>query len=76
MHERMHEVTNMRNNNTSVDAVRNEYYWLISQRDMCCLRESNGIIVLDYDQDKMNKRIHELGHCLYDLTDGEEGFKN
>ena len=61
---------------TSVDAIKMEYYWLISQRDICCSLECNGIIVLDYNRDKMNKRIQELGHCLYDLTYGEEGFKN
>jgi len=66
----------MCNNNTSVDAIRMEYYWLISQRDTYCSLECNGIIVLDYDYDKMKKRIQELGHCLYDLTYSKEGFKN
>lgn len=61
---------------TSVDEIRREYYWLISQRDIRGLLECNGVVVLDYDHDKINKRIRELGHCLYDLTCGEEGFKN
>lgn len=59
----------------SVDAIKREFYWLISQRDMCCELQGNGIIVPDYDQDKMKNRIQELGNRLYDLTNGEEGFK-
>lgn len=58
----------------SVDAIKREYYWLLSQWKMYCELGCHGIIVLDYDRDKTNKRIQELGNRLYDLTNGEEGF--
>ena len=60
----------------NIDEIRSEFYWLISQRDICSQIISTGRMVLDYDSDKVNKRIKELGHILYEATNGEEGSKN